>query len=127
MVSKKVMGKRNRIRGNTYERKIINELKDITHDNDLKSTRQDSHFLDSQKIDISDPNNTLPFYVQIKCTQSIPSIKKLNEEVGVKDKDLAVFWNAQESRDKKQISVGEYVIITKDTLYKLLTHLYTKL
>ena len=124
MVSKKIIGKRNRTRGNNYERKIINELKEITHDECLKSTRQDSHFLDSQKIDISDPNNTLPFYVQIKCTQSIPAIKKLNEEVGVKDKDLVVFWNAQETRDQKQISVGEYVIITKDIFYKLLTYLY---
>jgi hypothetical protein len=43
------------------------------------------------KIDIADPDNSLPFYVQCKKTQNLPSVKKLNEEVGKKDKSLAVF------------------------------------
>jgi hypothetical protein len=43
------------------------------------------------KIDISDPDNALPFYVQCKKTQNLPSVKKLNEEVGKKDKPLAIF------------------------------------
>ena len=72
------------------------------------------------KIDISDPNDTLPFYVQAKATQTTPSIKKLNEDVGKKDKPLAIFWNAQEKREVNIISVGEYVIIPKDLLYKFL-------
>lgn len=43
------------------------------------------------KIDISDPDSVLPFYVQCKKTQNLPPIKKLNEEVGKKDKSLAIF------------------------------------
>lgn len=72
------------------------------------------------KIDIADPNGTLSFYCQIKSTQQTPQIKKLNDEVGKKDKPLVIFWNAQEARDKKQISVGEYVILPKDFFYTLL-------
>lgn len=72
------------------------------------------------KIDIADPNNVLPFYCQIKATQATPQIKKLNEEVGKKDKPLVIFWNAQEARDKKQISVGEYCILPKEFFYTLL-------
>lgn len=75
---------------------------------------------------MSDPNNTLPFYIQIKCTQSIPSIVKLNEEVGVKDKDLAIFWNAQKAKEHNQVSVGEYVVIPKNCFYKLLKSYYGK-
>ena len=72
------------------------------------------------KIDIADPNNVLPFYCQIKATQATPQIKKLNEEVGKKDKPLVIFWNAQEAKDKKQISVGEYCILPKKFFYELI-------
>lgn len=122
--SKNSIGKRNRQRGNAYERKIVSELKEITFNEHLKTTRQDSKTLDSLKIDVSDPDKVLPFYIQIKCTQQIPAIKTLNKEVGIKDKDLAIFWNAQEMRDQKQISVGEYIIIPKNTFYKLLKKYY---
>lgn len=73
------------------------------------------------KIDVSDPNNSLDFYVQCKSTQNTPSIKKLNDEVGKKDKPLAIFWNAQEKREVNCVSAGEYVIIPKSYFYKLIT------
>ena len=72
------------------------------------------------KIDISDPNNSLPCYIQCKNTQTTPSIKKLNEEVGKKDKPLAIFWNAQEKREVNCVSAGEFIIIPKHFFYKLL-------
>lgn len=50
----------------------------------------------------------------------MPSVKKLNEEVGRKDKPLAIFWNAQEKRDVNIVSVGEYVVIPKEYFYELL-------
>lgn len=71
------------------------------------------------KIDVADPNNSLSFYCQIKATQQMPQVKKLNAEVGKKDKPLVVLWNAQEARDRKQISVGEYAIVPKDYFYVL--------
>ena len=64
------------------------------------------------------------FYTQTKSTQNTPSIKKINEEVGRKDKPLAIFWNAQEKREVNIISVGEYVIIPKEYFYELIKPLY---
>ena len=114
------IGKKNRQRGHAYERKIVNELKEITKDEALCTARNESKRLDDMKIDIADPNNILPFYCQIKSTQQIPAIKKINDEVGKKDKPLVIFWNAQESRDTKQISVGEFCIMPKSLFYRLL-------
>ena len=41
-------------------------------------------------------------------------LKKLNSEVGRKDKPLVIFWNAQEKREVNIVSVGEYVIFPKE-------------
>ena len=118
ITNKKIIGKRSRNRGHAYERKILNELKKITKDDSLCTSRNESKKLDDMKIDISDPNNVLPFYCQIKTTQQVPPIK--NDEVGKKDKPLVIFWNAQEPKDTKQISVGEYCIVPKSLFYLLL-------
>lgn len=119
-MEKSKIGKLNRTRGHAYERKIIKELKEITNDTELDSSRNASHAYDNMKIDVFDVKKTLPFYCQIKATQAVPQIKKINEEVGLKDLPLVIFWNAQEARDKKQISVGEYCIVPKQLFYDLL-------
>ena len=123
-VSKATIGSRNRRRGQKYEVKIVKELKEITGDEELCTSRSESKKLDDKKIDIADPNNVLPFYCQMKSTQATPQIKKLNEEVGLKDKPLVIFWNAQEAKDKKQISVGEYCIVPKKLFYDILKEYY---
>lgn len=80
-----------RTKGNAYERKIVNELKEIIGDEDICTSRSESKKLDNAKIDIADPNDSMNFYVQCKSTQNTPSIKKINEEVGLKDKPLVIF------------------------------------
>ena len=122
--SKSQIGKLSRKRGHSYETKIVRELKNITGDEELCTSRSESKRLDDKKIDIADPNNILPFYCQMKATQATPQIKKLNDEVGLKDKPLVIFWNAQEMRDKKQVSVGEYCILSKQLLYTFLKKWY---
>ena len=119
-MEKNKIGKRNRQRGISYELKIIKELKEISKNENLCSSRSESKKLDDYKFDIFDKDKVLPFYCQIKATQSIPQVKKINEEVGLKDLPLVIFWNAQEARDKKQISVGEYCILPKKLFYELL-------
>lgn len=119
------IGKRNRKRGHNYETKIVRELKDITKDEALCTSRSESKSLDDKKIDVADPNNVLPFYCQMKATQAVPPIKKINEEVGLKDKPLVIFWSAQEARDKNQVSVGEYCIVPKSLFYDLLSSYYS--
>ena len=118
------IGAKNRSRGNGFERKLVIELKEITGNNNLCTSRSESKRLDDAKIDIADPDNVLDFYVQAKATQSVPAIKKINLEVGKKDKPLVIFWNAQEAREIKQISVGEYCILPKAYFYKLLKNIY---
>lgn len=118
------IGKRNRRRGNNYERKIVNELKEITKNENICTSRSESKRLDDAKIDIADPDGVLPFYVQIKCTQAIPQVKRITAEVGKKDLPTIIVWNAQEAKEKKQVSVGEYVILPKDLFYDLLKNLY---
>lgn len=120
MGKKRSIGARNRSRGNRYELKIIKELKEITGNENLCSSRSDSKKLDNMKIDISDPDNVLDFYVQIKCTQNVPQIVNINKEVGKKDKPLIIVWNAQEAKESKQISLGEYVIMPKEYFYQII-------
>ena len=107
-----------RRKGHNYELKIINELKDLLG-YDLVSSRSESKRLDDAKIDIADLDNKMSCYVQCKCTKVTPSIQKLNDEVGLKDKPLAIFWSKQENRKTNMVSAGEYVIIPKDYFYEL--------
>ena len=82
-MEKNKIGKRNRQRGISYELKIIKELREISKNENLCSSRSESKKLDDYKIDIFDKDKVLPFYCQIKATQSIPQVKKINEEVGL--------------------------------------------
>ena len=115
-------------KGSNYERKIVNELKEITGNNNICTSRSDSKKLDDMKIDISDPDNILPCYFQLKKTQSTPSVKKINEEVGKKDKPLCILWDIQEKKEGNTniTSNGEYAIIPKQFFYNLLIKCYDK-
>ncbi len=42
------------------------------------------------KIDVSDPDDILPCFFQLKKTQVTPSVKKINSEVGKKEKPLCI-------------------------------------
>lgn len=109
-------------KGNTYERQIVNELKELTGNENICTARSESKKLDDMKIDISDPDNAIPCYIQTKKTQSTPSVKKINAEVGLKDKPLCIIWNIQEKKEGNTniTSNGEYAIIPKDFFYELL-------
>ena len=123
---KKRSGSYSKNKVSSYERQVVKELKEISGNKNLCTSRSDSKKLDDMKIDVSDVDNALPFYVQCKKTQNLPPIKKLNEEVGKKDKPLAIFWNAQELKtgNVNITSQGEYVIIPKTLLYSLLEIYY---
>lgn len=123
---KKKSGAYSKTKGSAYERQVVKELKEISGDNDLCTSRSDSKKLDDMKIDISDPNNSLPCYIQCKKTQATPQIKKINLEVGKKDKPLCILWNAQEKKEGNVniTSCGEYAIITKEFFYDLLKVYY---
>ena len=125
---KKRSGGYSKAKGNAFERQIVNELKEITGSENISTSRASSKKLDDMKIDINDEDNILPCYFQLKKTQTLPSVKKLNEEIGKKDKPLCIIWNAQEKKEGNVniTSCGEYAIIPKDLFYDLLKNLYNK-
>ena len=87
---KKRSGAYSKTKGSAYERQIVNELKELTGNENICTARSESKKLDDMKIDISDPDNILPCYIQTKKTQTTPSVKKINAEVGKKDKPLCI-------------------------------------
>ena len=107
---------------NAYERQIVKELKEITGTENITTSRASSKQLDDMKIDINDEDNILPCYFQLKKTKVTPSIKKLNTEVGKKDKPLCILWNSQELKEGNIniTSGGEFAIIPKNFFYALL-------
>ena len=115
---KKKSGAYSKTKGSAYERQVVKELKEISGDQDLCTSRSDSKKLDDMKIDISDPNKSLPCYIQCKKTQATPQIKKINLEVGLKDKPLAIFWKKVNGSTNKE----EFVCIPKDYFYKLINN-----
>ena len=107
---------------NAYERQIVKELKEITGTENITTSRASSKQLDDMKIDINDEDSVLPCYFQLKKTKVTPSIKKLNTEVGKKDKPLCILWNSQELKEGNIniTSGGEFAIIPKNFFYALL-------
>ena len=126
-----LIGKRNRRRGHAYEVKIVKELKELTGDDSLCTSRSESKRTDDLGIDIVDFNNTLPFYCQMKATQAMPKIKQLDDDVKDKtraanrqEKPLVVFWAAQEMKASKQFIAGEYCLMPKELFLSILSKLY---
>lgn len=119
---KKKSGAYSKTKGSAYERQIVNELKALTGNENICTARSESKKLDDMKIDIADPDNILPCYIQTKKTQTTPSVKKINAEVGKKDKPLCILWNIQEKKEGNTniTSQGEYAIIPKEFFYELL-------
>ena len=106
--------KKSKSKGSGLEYKIIKELTELGFTG-LKTSRGESTNMDNMKIDVCDPNNVLDFYIQSKNTANTPSIVKINNEVGLKDKPLAIFWKPSTEVNK------EFVIIPKEYFYKLIT------
>jgi len=95
-------------------------MREIFKNENICTSRSESKKLDDAKIDVADPDNVMEFYIQAKSTQNTPSIKQINEEVGLKDKPLVILWNAQEKREVNCISVGKYAIIPYEYFKKLI-------
>jgi hypothetical protein len=87
---KKRSGSYSKNKGSAYERQIVNELKELTENENISTSRSSSKKLDNMKIDIHDEDNVLPCYFQLKKTQTTPSVKKINEQVGKLDKPLCI-------------------------------------
>lgn len=90
VIKKKKSSKYSVTKGKNYEGQVVKELILITGNSNISKSSSSSKKLDDMKIDINDEDNILPCYFQLKKTQSTPSVKKINSEVGKKDKPLCI-------------------------------------
>ena len=88
-VKKKVsLGKRNRQRGNEYERRIAKELNDLGFN--VVTSRSESKRTDDNKVDLIDLSNKLPVQLQLKRVSATPQYFKIREESTVPNKNFAL-------------------------------------
>lgn len=112
------LGKRNRQRGNEYERRIAKELNDIGFQ--VVTSRSESKRADDNKIDLIDLSNKLPVQLQLKRVTSTPQYFKIREESTVPNKNFALLWNKQKNVNGRFMSEGEIVILDKEMFYQLI-------
>lgn len=117
--SRKRTGAYNRRRGNSYELKIVKELKELGYEG-VVTSRSESKRADNDKIDIVDTNNELPVSLQIKKTIATPNYFKIRSESSASNDKFVVIWAKQETREKNMCTVGEMVMMDKRMFYELL-------
>lgn len=126
-VSEKVKRKRNpknsRSRGNAYERRIAQELRDLGFPG-VVTSRSESKRMDNAKVDLIDTEHKLKCLLQLKLTQATPNYFKIREECPIKDTPFCIIWNKTKQTDATYRSIGEAVILDKDFFYKLIQNYY---
>mgnify|MGYP007022376650 CR=1 FL=1 len=126
-VSEKIKRKRNPknsiSRGNAYERRIAQELRDLGFTG-VVTSRSESKRMDNAKVDLIDTEHKLKCLLQLKLTQATPNYFKIREECPIKDAPFCIIWNKTKPTDSTYRSEGEVVILDKDFFYKLIQNYY---
>lgn len=117
------MGNRNRDKGNNYERKIAQELRDLGF-NDVVTSRYASKETDDNKIDLVFQNKSCDLNIQLKKTTNVPQYFKIRSESNSEPENFCLIWNKQEKKSKNFCSAGELVMIDKQLFYKLIKNQY---
>ena len=117
------MGNRNRDKGNNYERKIAQELRDLGF-NDVVTSRYASKETDDNKIDLVFQNKSCDLNIQLKKTTNVPQYFKIRSESNSEPENFCLIWNKQEKNSKNFRSAGELVMIDKQLFYKLIKNQY---
>lgn len=117
------MGNRNRDKGNNYERKIAQELRDLGF-NDVVTSRYASKETDDNKIDLVFQNKSCDLNIQLKKTANVPQYFKIRSESNSEPENFCLIWNKQEKKSKNFCSAGELVMIDKQLFYKLIKNQY---
>lgn len=111
--------RRNKTRGSDYERTIVQKLRSIGYEQ-VATSRLLSRDMDNKKIDIVDPENKLPCYIQAKATQVTPDYFGISNSCPLKDKPFVIFWKKTKSTESTIRAVGEVCMIPTDFFYELL-------
>jgi hypothetical protein len=98
-----------RDKGLNYERKIINELKELFGRDDIGSSRNLNRYMDSCKVDII---NVPMLNIQAKATESTPSYHSLLKEMP-DDNNYNVIFHKRNNR-------GEVVVLSKEDFYQII-------
>lgn len=114
------MSNRNRTSGNTYELKIVHELKDMGYH--VSTSRNESRTMDAKKVDIV---GDFPFHVQCKNTTTRPDYNTILNEMP-DDKPNLIFHKLTAKANTKFITQGEFVIMKKETFYNLIKWIMAK-
>lgn len=112
-----------RDKGNTYERKIMNELKELWF-KDCKTSRYASKMLDDMKVDLT---NTWDYNIQCKSVEALNlrDCIKIIHSMPNDNKINVIFWKKkfkklQFKEIKQQDFMWEYVIIKKKDFYNIM-------
>jgi hypothetical protein len=98
--------------GHSYERDIAKELRELTGDQEICTSRYASRKLDDSKVDIF---GTQEYGINIQCKRykNNPNLFKTLDEMPDDEPFNLVFW--------KKPNVGELVAMKKEDFYELLT------
>lgn len=105
---------RNRDAGHKFERDVVTELKKLGYD--VSTSRNESRKMDAMKVDIV---GNFPYHIQCKNTQNRPDYNSLIGEMP-KDKPCLVFHRQTHKANKKFMTDGDFVIMSKETFYNLI-------
>ena len=112
-----------RNRGNSYERLIVNELKNIGF-KDVVTSRAESRNMDARKVDVF--GSSLPVNIQCKNTKEnfkVADYYNENEEFFPKDKPLVIFHKKTKKAKTRFMTQGEFVYLKKEDFYNILKQL----
>lgn len=118
-------GKRSRSAGHSYERLIVNELKQIWPAKFGKccTSRSESKRTDDKGIDIC---FTPGYQIQVKNCKNVQKYWNLLPGMPQADTEINVIIHKKTQKaGSKFISQGEYAIMTKKDFYKLLQRIMT--
>jgi len=112
---------RNRTAGHNFERAIVNELKELGHE-DVVTSRAESRNMDNAGVDIF--GKEFPFYIQCKNSKTYQKIHELvTSDLLPKDKPTIVFQRKTKKVVTKFVTEGDYVSMSKETFYEILKQL----
>lgn len=117
------MGKANRNRqaGHNFERKIVQELKELGHE-DVVTSRAESRNMDNRGVDIFGAD--FPYYIQCKNSKTWQDIHGLTtSEKLPTDKPTVVFQRKTKKVNERFMTEGDYVSMKKDDFYEILKQL----
>jgi len=109
------------VRGHTYERDVVKELK--SRGWDAATSRYASRRLDDQGIDIT--SDDFPYHIQCKATVITPSIHDLLTTTAAN----VIFWRRIvkrriEKKGNQFFKDGEYVVISQEDFLDLVQRAY---